>query len=155
MTLKERALAGVLGGIAATLVLSGLREAFTRFGLVCSDPPGKLVTEPGGGLHAEDETKAAYWTLDTLAEAAQQMGIEVGRSQVKRILLAEGVRWRNTRPWTESAGPEFVPKGLMDRRTLHQPIAQLRGGLRRRARSHHPWALPSGSGIVAGWAPHL
>jgi transposase len=79
--------------------------------LVCKDPPGKLVTESGGGLHAEDETKAAYWTLDTLAEAAQEMGIEVGRSQVRRILLAEGVRWRNTRPWAESPDPEFAPKG--------------------------------------------
>jgi hypothetical protein len=111
--------------------------------------------QPVFGLLRPASAQAAYWTLDTLAEAAQQMGIEVGRSQVKHILLAEGVRWRNTRPWTESAGPEFVPKGLMDRRTLHQPTAQLHGGLRRRARSHHPWALPSGSGMVAGWAPHL
>ena len=79
--------------------------------LVCKDPPGKLLTEPGGGLQTEDEEGAAYWTLDTLAEAAQQMGIEVGRSQVRRILLAEGVRWRNTRPWAESPDPEFAPKG--------------------------------------------
>lgn len=79
--------------------------------LVCKDPPGKLVTEPGGGLGAEDETKAAYWTLDTLAEAARETGIEVGRSQVRRILLAEGVRWRRTCPWAQSPDPEFVPKG--------------------------------------------
>jgi transposase len=78
--------------------------------LVCKDPPGKLLNEPGGGLHAEDETKAAYWTLDALAGAAREMGIEVGRSQVRRILLAEGVRWRNTRPWAESPDPEFAPK---------------------------------------------
>ncbi len=58
-----------------------------------------------------DETKAAYWTLDTLVEAAQEMGIEVGRSQLRRILLREGVRWRNTRPWAESTDLEFVPKG--------------------------------------------
>src|SRR5918995_1155226 len=43
------------------------------------------------------------WTLDTLAESAREMGIEIGRSQVRRTLLAEGVRWRNTRPWAESA----------------------------------------------------
>lgn len=79
--------------------------------LVSKDPPGKLITEPGGGLGAEDETKAAYWTLDTLAEAAREMGIEVCRSQVRRILLAEGVRWRRTRPWAQSPDPEFVPKG--------------------------------------------
>jgi len=78
--------------------------------LVSKDPPGKLLTEPGGGLGAEDETKAAYWTLDALAEAANEIGIEVGRSQVRRILLAEGVRWRQTRAWAESPEPEFVLK---------------------------------------------
>jgi transposase len=79
--------------------------------LVAKDPPGKLLTGSDGVLGAEDESKAAYWTLDALAEAAQQMGIEVRRSQVRRILLAEGVRWRQPRPWAESADPEFVPKG--------------------------------------------
>jgi transposase len=78
--------------------------------LVAKDPPGKLLTGPGGGLQAADEEGAAYWTLDTLAESAREMGIEIGRSQVRRILLAEGVRWRNTRPWAESADPEFAPK---------------------------------------------
>ncbi len=79
--------------------------------LVSRDPPGKLVTEPAAGLSAEDESKAAYWTLDMLAEAAREMGIEVGRSQVRRILLAEGVRWRRTRPWAQSPDPELGPKG--------------------------------------------
>jgi hypothetical protein len=62
-------------------------------------------------LRAEDETKAAYWTLDALAEAAREIGIKISRSQVRRILLHEGVRWRNTRPWAQSSDPEFVPKG--------------------------------------------
>ena len=39
VNLKQRALAGVLGGFSATLVLSGLREAFTRFGLVFETAP--------------------------------------------------------------------------------------------------------------------
>jgi hypothetical protein len=34
MDLKERARAGALGGVVATLVLSALREALTRVGLV-------------------------------------------------------------------------------------------------------------------------
>lgn len=33
------------------------------------------------------------------------------QSQVRRILLHEGVRWRKTRPWAQSCDPEFVPKG--------------------------------------------
>jgi transposase len=79
--------------------------------LVAKNPPGKLLTEPDGVLRAEDETKAAYWTLDALAEAARGMGVEISRSQVRRILLREGVRWRNTRPWAKSSDSEFVPKG--------------------------------------------
>jgi len=79
--------------------------------LVSKDPPGRLVRYDGLPPEAIDETKAAYWTLDDLAESAQEMGIEVGRSQVRRILLREGVRWRSTRLWAQSPDPEFVPKG--------------------------------------------
>jgi transposase len=79
--------------------------------LVSKEPPGRLVTERDGVMHAEDEAKAAYWNLDALAEAAREMGIRVSRSQVRRILLSEGVRWRNIRPWAQSSDPEFVPKG--------------------------------------------
>ena len=91
--------------------------------LVSKDPPGRLVRYDGLPPEALDETKAAYWTLDTLAEAAQEMGIEVGRSQLRRILLAEGVRWRRTRPWAQSPDPEFVPKdpGSSSSTPTHHP----------------------------------
>jgi transposase len=79
--------------------------------LVSKEPPGRLLTEPDGVMHAKDEAKAAYWTLDALTEAAREMGIRVSRSQVRRILLREGLRWRNIRPWAQSSDPEFVPKG--------------------------------------------
>jgi len=79
--------------------------------LVSKEPPGRLLTEPDGVMGAQDETEASYWTLDALTEATREMGIRVGRSQVRRILLSEGVRWRNTRPWAQSSDPEFVPKG--------------------------------------------
>jgi hypothetical protein len=60
VNLKERALAGVLGGVAATLVLSGLREGLTRIGLVFETAPMQVVDRveelglvgdlsPGGG----------------------------------------------------------------------------------------------------------
>jgi transposase len=39
----------------------------------------------------------AHWTLDALADAARAQGIMVGRSQVRRVLQAEGVRWRTVR----------------------------------------------------------
>ena len=80
--------------------------------LVGTDPPGRLVRGAGGELEATDEDREAHWTLDALTTAARERGIAVGRSQVRRILLAEGVRWRNPHPsWGESHDPQFVPKG--------------------------------------------
>jgi hypothetical protein len=35
----------------------------------------------------------------------------VERSQIRRILLKEGIRWRHPRSWAQSTDPEFVPKG--------------------------------------------
>jgi transposase len=79
--------------------------------LARSAPPGRLQ-QGGEGLGAPDQPEApAHWTLDALAQAAQAEGIQVGRSQVRRILLAERVRWRRTRSWTHSTDPEFAPKG--------------------------------------------
>jgi len=79
--------------------------------LARSVPPGRLARDGAGELSAEREDSPAQWTLDTLAETAQAAGIAVGRSQVRRILLAEKVRWRRTRSWATSTDPEFAPKG--------------------------------------------
>jgi hypothetical protein len=40
---RERALAGALGGLGATLVLSGLREAWSKIGLVFETAPMQVV----------------------------------------------------------------------------------------------------------------
>jgi len=79
--------------------------------LARSVPPGQLARDVTGELSAGDERGPAQWTLDTLAQAARDTGIQVGRSQVRRILLAEKVRWRQTRSWAASTDPEFAPKG--------------------------------------------
>jgi transposase len=80
--------------------------------LARTTPPGKLVPEPDSGeLQAHEEEGVAEWTLDALAEAARSHGIQVARSQVRRILLAERVRWRRTRLWATSTDPDFAPKG--------------------------------------------
>ena len=79
--------------------------------LVGTDPPGRLVRGAGGELEATNEDKGAHWTLDALTSAARERGITIGRSQVRRILLGEGVRWRNPHPWGQSHDPQFVPKG--------------------------------------------
>ena len=78
--------------------------------LVAGPPPGRLVRDGAGELVASDVTGAAVWTLDAPTAAARAAGIDIARSQVRRILLAEGVRWRRPRSWATSPDPEFVPK---------------------------------------------
>jgi transposase len=78
--------------------------------LARSTPPGRLV-QGGEGLLAPEALEApAVWTLDALTETARAQGIQVARSQVRRILLAEGMRWRRTRSWITSPDPDFAPK---------------------------------------------
>ena len=59
---------------------------------------------------ARDEQGSAQWTLNALVQAAKEAGIQVKRSQIRRIYLREGVRWRHTHSWGDSSDPDFVPK---------------------------------------------
>src|SRR5918995_173598 len=78
--------------------------------LAAGPPPGRLARDGAGELVASDATGAAVWTLDALTAAAPAAGIHIAPSQGRRILLADGVRWRRPRSWATSADPEFVPK---------------------------------------------
>jgi transposase len=78
--------------------------------LVKLPPPGKPTYELTGELAAPDPEGEPEWTLDTLT-AARERGIEVARSQVRRIFVRERVRWRRTRLWATSKDPDFAPKG--------------------------------------------
>jgi transposase len=79
--------------------------------LARSTPPGRLVRDEAGDLVADDDSGPAQWTLDSLTAAARAAGIVIARSQVRRILLKEKVRWRHTRSWTTSTDPDFALKG--------------------------------------------
>ena len=79
--------------------------------LVATAPPGRLVQQGARGLEATDEALPACWTRDTLTEAAVRAGIAVARSQLRRILLAEQVRWQQPRTWATSTDADFVPQG--------------------------------------------
>jgi transposase len=79
--------------------------------LVRTDPPSRLTRQADGRLAARQPHRQAHWTLDGLTAAAHRLGIQVQRSQVRRILLAEGVRWRRTRSWATSTDPDFAAKG--------------------------------------------
>lgn len=50
-------------------------------------PPGRLERYADGSLDAREEEGSAQWSLDALTEAAHAKGIEVERSQIRRIYL--------------------------------------------------------------------
>lgn len=52
------------------------------------------------------------FSLSALAQAAKDAGIEVKRSQICRILLKEGVRWRATQSWGTPRDKDFASKEL-------------------------------------------
>jgi transposase len=79
--------------------------------LVATVPPGRLTRHEDGSLVVATPEGEAHWTLDALVRAARDAGIPIARSQVRRILLAEKVRWRQPRSWATSTDPEFAPKG--------------------------------------------
>jgi transposase len=88
-------------------------ERSTLVALARSTPPGRPIQWPDGSLTPVDKRPEApaEWTLDSLVTAAAERGIVIKRSQVRRILLKEKVRWRRTRSWITSSDPDFAPKG--------------------------------------------
>lgn len=93
------------------------RERSRILALVKQPPPGRLERR-AEELVARDEQGSAQWTLDALTEAAHAAGILVERSQIRRIYLREGVRWRHTHSWGTSDDRDFVPKGRRSATTL-------------------------------------
>jgi transposase len=78
--------------------------------LVHQAPPGRLVTQRDGTMVARSEEGEAQWSLDALARAAKEAGIPIKRSQIRRILVRERVRWRNTHSWGTPRDKDFAPK---------------------------------------------
>lgn len=73
-------------------------------------PPTGRLERQGEDLVARDEQGSAQWSLDALVKAAKESGIQVKRSQIRRIYLREGVRWRRTHSWGTSTAPDFASK---------------------------------------------
>jgi transposase len=92
-------------------------ERSTILALVKLPPPGKPTSELTGELAAPDPEGEPEWTLATLTAAARERGIQVARSQVRRIFVRERVRWRRTRLWATSKDPDFAPKGRRSSRS--------------------------------------
>ena len=122
--------------------------------VVATDPPGRSVRGPGGELEAKDEEKEAHWTLDALTAAAREHGITVGRSQVRRILKAEGVKWRNVCIRGARAATPSSPQKDEGRHALHQATRGRHDHLLGRARAGESSHLSSCTRLVAGRPPH-
>src|SRR5262249_14421002 len=81
------------------------RERCRTLALVKHPPPGRLERR-AEELVARDEQGSAQWSLDALTEAAHAAGIRVERSQIRRIYVRQGVRWRHTHSWGTSDDPD-------------------------------------------------
>jgi transposase len=58
----------------------------------------------------DDVPPTCHWTLDQLQEELNKEGMAIKRSQIRRILKAEHVKWQKQRTWLESDDPEFAQK---------------------------------------------
>jgi hypothetical protein len=79
------------------------------------------VTRPGSCPPAISAADAV--DLDTAAQAARDACIAVGRSQVRRILLAEKVRWRRTFSASRPAPTRSPHRKGPHRGALHRAAA--------------------------------
>ena len=103
-------------------------ERGTIIALARSTPPGR-AERMGDELRAREPEKDAQWSLDALTRAAHDKGIQVERSQIRRILLKEGIRWRHPRSWVESTDPDFVPKGRGSSLSTRSPRRERRSSV--------------------------
>ena len=51
-----------------------------------------------------------HWTLDRLQAELAKAGLPIKRSQVRRILKAEHIKWQKPRTWLDSDDPDFAAK---------------------------------------------
>ena len=84
MTAKERALKGALGGAVGTLVLSGLREAFARMGLVFETAPMQVVDRAEELGLVDDWSPRARRLLTLVAHVAYGVGAGVALGLLRR-----------------------------------------------------------------------
>ncbi len=121
MELKERARAGAISGFAATLVLSGLLEAWARVGLVFETAPMQVVERLEEVGFVEGWSPGARRVLTVVAHFAYGIGTGVVFSFLRREqggpteeaavgsalgILAWGAGWAS---WLPLAGVHRAP----------------------------------------------
>ncbi len=58
----------------------------------------------------DDVPPTCHWTLDQLQRELNKEGLPIKRSQIRRILKAEHIKWQKPRTWLESDDPQFAEK---------------------------------------------
>jgi transposase len=51
-----------------------------------------------------------HWTLNQLQKELNKEGLPIKRSQIRRILKAEHIKWQRPRTWLDSDDPQFAQK---------------------------------------------
>ena len=51
-----------------------------------------------------------HWTLDRLQAELAKEGLPIKRSQIRRLLKVEHIKWQKPRTWLESTDPDFAEK---------------------------------------------
>ena len=82
--LKDRALTGALGGFGATFVLSGLREAWSRMGLVFETAPMQVVDRVEEVGLVGDLSPSGHRFLSAVAHVAYGTGTGVAFGLLRR-----------------------------------------------------------------------
>lgn len=67
-----------------------------------------------------------HWTLDRLQAELAKEGVPIKRSQIRRLLQAEHIKWQKPRTWLESDDPDFAAKRGPLLRSIHGHLQAVR-----------------------------
>ena len=71
----------------------------------------ELPPKPAEGEEEKEEVPpTCHWTLDRLQAELAKEGLPIKRSQIRRLLKAEHIKWQKPRTWLESTDPDFAEK---------------------------------------------
>lgn len=77
------------------------------------DERGRVIAKARGvppKPDGDDVPPTCHWTLDQLQQELNKEGLPIKRSQIRRILKAEHIKWQKPRTWLQSDDPRFAEK---------------------------------------------
>jgi transposase len=83
-------------------------DAYSRVIVTARSLPPKPAEEAAAG--AREGAPTCHWALDRLQAALAKQGLTIKRSQIRRVLKAEHIKWQKPRTWLESDDPDFAEK---------------------------------------------